>query len=131
MPSPVPILHETPQSLASQAAEVGAHVWVTTICAAAGAVGGASAGEIIGGDLALNSIGPMALPFGQAAGRSIGSSIGGDRNGLHRQIALRVRHLQHKAPGRAFAQELTGRHLSGALQVCKVVLVERDLAKLG
>ena len=44
---------------------------------AAGAIGGASAGEIFGGDLALSSLGPIAQPLGQDLGRSLGRVIGG------------------------------------------------------
>ena len=50
---------------------------MTTVCATAGAVGGASAGELFGGDLAISAIGPIAQPLGEAAGRNIGRLIGG------------------------------------------------------
>ena len=65
------------QSLVGQAANLGADVAVTSICAAAGAIGGASAGEVLGGDLAISAIGPIAEPLGQAVGRNVGRVVGG------------------------------------------------------
>ena len=38
---------------------------VTAVCATAGAIGGAIAGEMLGGDLATSHVGPMAAPLGQ------------------------------------------------------------------
>ena len=75
--SPVPLIQDVPQSLAGQAAEVGTDVLVAGAVFAAGAIAGASAGENIGGDLAINNIGSIALPLGQAVGRNIGRFVGG------------------------------------------------------
>ena len=63
--------------MVGQIASFGADVAVTSVCAAAGAIGGASAGENIGGYLAVSSLGPVALPLGQAVGRSVGRMVGG------------------------------------------------------
>ena len=38
---------------------------VTAVCATAGAIGGAIAGEVVGGDLAAAHIGSVAAPLGQ------------------------------------------------------------------
>ena len=45
--------------------------------ATAGAVGGAFAGEMLGGDLAAAHIGSVAEPLGQAIGRNLGRIAGG------------------------------------------------------
>ena len=62
--SPVPIFSDPPQSLVGHAANYGAEALVTGICATAGAIGGSAAGEIVGGDMAVNNLGPLALPLG-------------------------------------------------------------------
>ena len=71
----LPVTHS--QSLVGQAAGFGADVAVTSICVAAGALGGASAGENLGGDMAVSAIGPVAEPLGQAVGRNVGRVVGG------------------------------------------------------
>ena len=64
-------------SLVSFVAETSEDVAVTTACAVKGAYGGALAGEMLGGDLALQHLGPIAEPFGQGVGRNIGRILGG------------------------------------------------------
>ena len=64
LPSPIPLATWTPTlSTTGNLAETGLELAVTSVTAAAGAIGGASAGELIGGDLAVSSLGPVALPF--------------------------------------------------------------------
>ena len=55
----------------------GTEMAVTAVCATAGAIGGAAAGELIGGDLAVNNLGTFAQPLGQSVGRNIGRIMGG------------------------------------------------------
>ena len=50
---------------------------VSTSMVAAGLIGGAIAGEMAGGDLAVASLGPIAEPLGQALGRNVGRILGG------------------------------------------------------
>ena len=66
-----------PPSLLERSAQAGADAVVASSMLAAGAIGGAAAGETIGGDLALSSLGPVAQPLGQDLGRSIGRVLGG------------------------------------------------------
>jgi len=64
-------------SLAGYAAEVGTEIAVTSMAAAVDAVGGASAGELMGGDFAVGLLGPVAEPLGQYSGRNTGRIVGG------------------------------------------------------
>ena len=106
LPSPVPLMYEMQPSLASQAVEVGKEVLVTIVCAAAGAVGGASAGENIGGDMALSSLGPLAVPPGQAAGRSIGRIVGGAAGAAAIRCPSRIRSSRSPSTSVRFAPEV-------------------------
>ena len=65
------------ESLVSFATDTGAAVAVTTACAAASAYVCALAGEMLGGDLAVQRLGLIADPFGQGIGRNLGRTIGG------------------------------------------------------
>ncbi len=49
----------------------------TTASAAVGAYGGALAGEMIGGDIAVAKFGAFAEPLGQGIGRQVGRIVGG------------------------------------------------------
>ena len=78
LPSPSPLATWTPTlSTTGYLAEAGMKIAVTSLTADAGAIGGASAGELLGGDLAVSNIGPIAEPLGQAVGRNIGRIVGG------------------------------------------------------
>ena len=105
LPSPVPLLHEMQPTLASQAVEVGKEVLVITICATAGAIGGASAGENIGGDMALSSLGPLAVPLGQAARRSIGRIVGGAAGAAAIRCPSRIRSSRSPSTSVRFAPQ--------------------------
>ena len=60
-----------------QIAAVGTDIADASIAVAVGTIGGASAGENIGGDMATSALGPIAQPFGQAIGRNVGTVVGG------------------------------------------------------
>ena len=78
LPSPIPLATWTPTLFTTgYPAEAGMELAVTSLTAAAGAIGGASAGELLGGDLAVSNIVPIAEPLGQAVGRNVGRIIGG------------------------------------------------------
>ena len=64
-------------SLISRAAGAGTEIVATCVCAAAGAIGEAPAGELLGGDLALSVLGPIGQLLRQSVGRSIGRIVGG------------------------------------------------------
>ena len=64
-------------TLIERASQAGKEALVTVVCTAAAAHGGASAGETIGGDLATSTIGAFAQPIGAAAGRQLGTVVGG------------------------------------------------------
>ena len=51
-------------SITGRVAEFETEVAMTSLCATAGAIGGAVAGEIVGGDLAVSSLGPLAQLLG-------------------------------------------------------------------
>ena len=53
----------------------GGEIAVTAVCAVADAYGGASAGEMLGGDLAVTHLGPFVEPLGQGIGRNIGRVV--------------------------------------------------------
>ena len=59
------------------AIEQGKELAVTAMVMTAGAYGGAIAGEMLGGDLAVTHLGPFAEPLGQGLGRNIGRIVGG------------------------------------------------------
>ena len=121
-----------PTSLAGYAADIRAEVAVTSVCAAAGAYGGAAASELIGCDVAVSCIGPVAEPLGQYLGRSTGIIIGGalgagairrsSRSGTRSRSISQVRFAPDVPI--AMSQAITGRNSSSTRLALSQVAAE-------
>ena len=102
-------------SLIGRVAEYGTEMAVTSLVATAGAIGGASAGEIIRGDRAASSLGPLAMLFGQGVGSNIGRIVGGTVGAAAIRCSSRSKSVGRSTSQGRFAPDVPLRyqHISG------------------